>query len=144
MSPVGVAEGVVDVDIRVSRQLPGEVLIVLLFLRMEAEVFQKYHITGFHGRYQRRRFRPDAVRGQVYLLLDEPGEAPGHGGQAEFRLRFSLGASQVGGDDDPRPLVQGVIQRRQGRPDPGVVGDVLGAVEGDVVVETEQDFFVFE
>jgi hypothetical protein len=111
---------------------------------MKPEVFQEDDVAGLHAVHEGLDIVPDAIRGHDDILVKEPGKSLGYGTETEFRFDLPLRAAQVRDDNEPGPLVKGVIDRRQGRPDPAVIGDILGAVEGYIIVETEQDFFVFE
>ena len=63
------AEGVVDVDVAQGRELRGELGIVLLLLRVEADVFQEHDVAGLHRLHRRPppRGRRSPARGSTFL-----------------------------------------------------------------------------
>ena len=96
------AEGVVDEQVEVVGELPGELGIVLRLARVEARVLED----------------ADPLVGQQLPqpLLD---------GLHRERGVLALGTAEVRADDDLRRVTfEQELERRQGRPDPRVVGHV--------------------
>ncbi len=58
--------------------------------------------------------------------------------QAQFFDDLALGSTQVAGQNDARPTLTQKLNRGDGGPDPGVVGDAA-VLEGDVEVDTNED-----
>ena len=61
-----------------------------------------------------------------------------------FRLFLPLGAAQMGGKHQFRPLLQGVFDGRNRAGDAGVFGDVAFFVLGDIEVNPDEDLFPLE
>jgi hypothetical protein len=121
---VGGAEGVVDIEVAVFRQLGGEGGVVLLLAGVEADVLQQGHAAVLHGVDHRGGGRTDAVAGEGHLLLQQLAQRLGHEGQAHLRHDLALGAVEVGQQDDLGALGRQVVDGRQGRAQAGVVGDL--------------------
>mmetsp|Transcript_13005 Transcript_13005/g.22029 ORF Transcript_13005/g.22029 Transcript_13005/m.22029 type:complete len:479 (+) Transcript_13005:86-1522(+) len=140
---VGGPEGVVDVEVRVGRELLGEVCAVLLLLGVEAHVLQEQHGAVLHARDGLLHVRADTVVDLDDIAREVLLEASHDGGQAEL-LGHALGAAQVGGDQDLGAVVDEVLDGRDGTTDAGVVGDVLGLVHGHVEVATHEHALALE
>lgn len=137
---MGVAEGIVDVDVGEARQLLRELVVVLLLPGVEAEVFQHDDVARLHGVDGLLHLRPDDLLRQGDILAEQPRPG-GHGRKAHLLDDLALGPSEVGGDDDLGVFVEGVVDGGQDGPDSRVVGDVLVGIEGDVEIEPEQHPF---
>ena len=72
------------------------------------------------------------------------GQTFGNGSQRVVGVHLTLGASQVGGDDDLGTRVQQGAQGRQSGLDTAVIGDVLVGVKGDIEVGAHEDALALE
>ena len=69
------AERVVDVDVAELGELPGEGLVVLLLLLVEAQVLEQAELPGAQIVHDLLGRVADAVVGQEHLVAGELGEA---------------------------------------------------------------------
>ena len=69
--------------------------VVLLFLGMEADVFEEQYPTVAQGLGHRDHGGPDAVGSEGHRLAQQLGEARRHRGQAELWRGTLLGPAQV-------------------------------------------------
>ena len=122
------AEGVVDVDVGERRVALGQLLVVLRLALLVADVLEHHDVPVGHVVEVARE-----LDGLAQQLL----QAVGRGPQRELRLAV-LRAPEVRGEHEPRVLVAQLAQRRQRRPDAGVVGDVALLVERDVEVHADE------
>ena len=118
------AERVIDVDIGEGSQGLGESIVVLLFLRMEPEIFQQHDIARLHLGNEAFHGGADAIRSKDDLFPKQALETLGNGGQAEFGVKLSLRSTEVRTEDDFGSLIDRTINGREGRSDPGVVGNL--------------------
>jgi hypothetical protein len=49
----------------------------------------------------------------------------------------------MGKQDDGCPFVKGIIDRGKNGPDPGVIGNILGIIQGNVKIKPAQNLFPF-
>ena len=138
MRPMGRAECVVDVDIGVGSQRGGEPRIVLLFLRVEAQVLQEEHLAGTQpldrvlcpDAQGIARHRDVSAKQLRQTLTDRP--------KAEAVLHLSVRTAQVAGEDDPSATLEQQVDGRERGPDPRVVGD-LAVRKRDVEIDAHED-----
>jgi len=135
------AERVVDVDVGQPGERLGELGIVGLLRGVEPEVLQQHHVPRAHRGHRVLDLGADTVGQEPHVFLQEALEALGDGCEAESRIRLAGGAAEVRGQDDARALVDRVVDRGEGGPDPGVVGDVEVFVERDVEVGADEHPF---
>ena len=136
---VGRPEGVVDVDVRVRRQLLGELRVVLLLLGVEAQVLEEEELA-----------RPESLD---RILGADAQRVAGHRDVAPEQLGQTLRRRAAGGGRPgpcrragrggsrgrrARPAPRRWTDRRQGGPDARVVGD-LAVLERDVEVDADED-----
>ena len=141
---MGGAEGVVDVDFGELGQLAAELGIVGFLTRIKAQVLQQQDVAVRQRGHLCLHLGPDAVVGHGDGATEELGQVGSHRGEAVLRVRFSLGATEMRGQDQPAALGQDVADGRQGGDDAGVVGDLLLIVEGDVEVDPTENSFTLE
>src|SRR4029453_16021736 len=98
------SERVVDVNIRQPRELSGETRIVFLLLSMKAQVLEQDHVAALClcDRLPGRLAPP--VGGEGDRLSDQFRETAGHRSQRVLRIRLALRTTEVGREDDDRPL----------------------------------------
>jgi hypothetical protein len=138
---VGGAERVVHPDVGDRGELLRERLVVLLLLRVEAEVLEEQDLTVLEVLHELLHPVADAVVGEDDVLLQQLGQALRRGLEGELLpiLGLPLRAPQVRGQDHLRLVVDGVADRRERSPDPRVVGHPPLLVEGDVEVDADED-----
>jgi len=134
---VGVSKGVIDVDVGISSQFLGELVVVFFFPRVEPQVLQHDDVSGFHPVDGLPDLGPDHVFCQGHVLAEKPREPLGHGSQAHLFDSLAFWPAEVGDDDDFCVFIQGKVDGGQNGTDSRVVGDVLVCIEGDVEVEPE-------
>ena len=61
------------------------------------------------------------------------------GAREFFGSTFPFGRADVGADDDPRSLIQKIVDGGQGRPDAGVVDDVSLVIERHVEIDAQEN-----
>ncbi len=135
---MGRAEGVVHIDVGEGGEAAGEVVAVLRLGLVEAEVLEEQHFAG--GEALRRLFR-----GRAYAVFDEMhrdaealAERVRDDGQGELGLALALGPAQMGSQHHARLRGEQAFERRQGGPDPAVVGDPTVG-ERHVQVRADED-----
>src|SRR5439155_18785238 len=142
MRAMGGAEGVVDIDIGERREAPRERLVVFLLARVKTEVFQEEHVARLHPGDQFLDLRPDAIWREEDFFAQKALEPSGDRCQAVSRVRFAVGAAQVGAQDDLGPLIHGAVDGGQRGADPGIVGDLMIVVERDIEVSPDDDALI--
>jgi len=141
VAAVGIPEGIVDIDISVTRQLLGEAVVIGGLFGMEAEVLEQDHLSGLQRVDRLLDLGTDAVLDKPDFLPQEPRKTFRHGRKAHIGDDLSLRPAQMRHHDDNGAFIQCIIQRWQHRPDPGVIGDVQTTVHRNVEVEAEQNLF---
>ena len=116
---MGVAERVADVDVGQRGEVAGELVVVFLLARMKPEVLQQEHLAGPHLLRHAPGLRSRGGGGQGAFLFQKPGQPFCDGAEGVSEVGFSLGPADVGADDDPRALVQQVVDGGKRRPDAG-------------------------
>ena len=138
---VGRAEGVIDVEVAERSELLGEVGVIGLFTWVKTHVFEKEDFPVLHCGDGGLGFLTDAVFDEVNGSIDQLAETDRDGFERVFRIRRGLGAPEVGHEDDLRPGLDEVFDRRDGRGDAGVVGDLELVVERHVEIDAHEDAF---
>ena len=135
---VGGPERVVDEDVGVRGEGRGEVRVVLLLLGVEPEVLEEDRLARTHP--LDGVLCPDAERiaGHRDIAAEQLAEALADRPEPEAVLDLAVGPAEMAREHDPRPVVEERDDRRQGGPDPGVVGD-LAVRERDVEVDSDED-----
>ncbi len=131
------AERIVDVDIGEPRQGLGEGRIVCLLGGMEPQVLEEDDIAVGHARDQRLDAGAHAVGRHRDGGAEQLREPDGRGPQRALRSDPALGAAEVRAQDHARSPGAQVLDRRQSRPDAGVVRH-RARVERDVEVDPRQ------
>ena len=124
MGPVGGTERVIDVHIGEGCQGLGESVVILLFFRMETEIFQEHDVAGLHLGDETFDCRPDAIRGKNQNFAEQPLETFCDGGQTQLRIESALWPAEVGAEDDLCSLINGTIDGGKRGSNSGVVGDL--------------------
>ena len=105
---------------------------------MEAKVLQQKHVAGSEVTYGGLHVRPNAVVGGAHLRMQKLGEAAQHGGESHILHHLAAGPTQVGAQDDLRPLLLEVADCWNGGADAAVVRDAA-VLQGHVEVNPHQD-----
>jgi hypothetical protein len=131
-------EGVVDVAVGQLGELPGEAVVVLLFLGMEAQVLEQEHLARLQRLRLRPRGRADAVGRERDGPVQQLREAFAHRPQRVGGVRPALGAAQVRGEHDGGAGVERVPHGGNDGAQARVVGHGA-AVQGRVEVGAKED-----
>ena len=108
------AEGIVDVHVSERGELAGELGVVFLFFRMEAQVFEQNDTTrtGFLDGSTRRL--TDGVLGKNNGSAEQFRQAIGHRLQRVLGIGLSLRSPEMGRQNEGfRPLLQRALDGRQ-------------------------------
>ncbi len=125
MRPMRGAERVVDIDVAIGRQLLRQRVLVLLFARVEADIFQQ-------------RQRAALGFGEIHRLAQEFLEPRGHRLEGVLVVRLAVRTTEMRHQDHLAALLQDVLDRGQRRLDARVVGH-LPVLQGDVEVHADED-----
>ncbi|MNI54737.1 hypothetical protein D3C73_1096480 [compost metagenome] len=117
-------EGVVDVEVAQFRQLGGEGRVVLLLAFVEADVLEQQYAAGVEIGDHRLGFVAHAVVGEAHGAVQQQLQRLDHGAQAHRRHALALGPVEVGQQHHLGAGFAQAVDGRQGRLQPGVVGDV--------------------
>src|SRR5699024_5561329 len=135
------AEGITHVQVRQLGETTGQLSafgVVLAGLsRFETYVLQQGDLPVGEGGGGRAGGFPCGVTGEGDLGAQQLTQTGGDGTQGVTGVGGSLGAAQMGGDDDAGPLLTKLLNGRQGRADTPVVGDAV-TVEGHVQVGPDE------
>ena len=136
------AEAVGDEGVAELGVLAGELFALLVNLGgltgIEADVLEQGDLAITQGGDGLGGRRSNDVGGQRDLHAGQLGEARGNGGQREGGIDLTLGAAEVGHDDDLRTGVGEGLKCRQRRADTAVVGDDA-VLERNVEVGADED-----
>ena len=142
-------ECVVHVVIAKASQLLGEVGIVGLFFRVEAEVLQQQRLAAFQlfghffGLYANAVGRKANILAATQNIVNQNAQPLGDRFEAHLGIGLAFGPSQVGSENQTRAMPQRVFDRRQGFANARVVHDT-SIVEWDVEVNTHKDALIVE
>ena len=140
MRAVRRSESVVDIDLDAGRELLREVRIVLLFLRMEAEIFEQDDFMP-----SRPSARPGPMQSGA-MITRTPGSSSASRDATGARLisgyPFTLGTAEVAGQDQRRAVIESVLDGGERRLDAFVAGDFKSAgSERNIEVHSNKDHF---
>ena len=130
-------ERVVDVTVGQLGELAREAVVVLLFLGMEAEIFEQQQLAGFDRLRLRARGLADAVGRQRDRAREQLAQPFGHGLERQLRVGPALGTTEMRGEHDGGAAIESQPERGNHRAQPGVVGDG-SPVEGRVEVGADE------
>ena len=134
VSAVNGPEGVVDVHVRKFGELAAKPFVVLLLLRMKAEILEQTCVSRPQIGNDFLGGIADAILGKRNVLAEELRQAHGAGFERVFRIRALLGSTKVTRADDACAAFEGVLDRRKRRANARIVRDRL-AVRGNVEVD---------
>ena len=136
---MGRAEGVVDINVGVFGQRLCKLRVVLRLSGVKAHVLEQDDIAILHLGHHVTDVGSDAVGGHLDRFAKILGEAGGHRGQAELRLRAAFRPAEVGGQDQATAVVDDVADGRHGCLDAGIVGDHVVLIERYVEINPAED-----
>lgn len=143
MGTVGGTEGIIDKQIEGSGQLLDKSRLVLGLLLVESSVLEHDNITLLGGIDNLLDFVTDAVGGELDFLSEQLSHALGTGSEGELVLWSVLGAAQVRADSHDGSLALEVFDGGDGRPDTGIIGDLL-AIKGNVDVAPNKNLLALK
>ena len=120
-----------------SGELLREILVVLLFLGVEANVLEEKGLAVLEVVDSLGGLIADAVLGDLHLLAEELRQALGAGAERVLVLRTTLGAAEVGGDPNAGTVVEKVLDGRDGSANSRVIGDGL-AIQGYIQIAADE------
>ena len=142
---MGSAESVVHVHVERLGEVLHERSLVLLFLRVEAGVFEDDELAFlalFHGFVHRHAH---AIGRELHFRANVLAHAHGARGEGGLGVVAVLRAAQVGACRHLGAGLKEILKGRHRRADAGVVGDLAGfLVERHVQVAPHQDFLALE
>jgi hypothetical protein len=122
MRAVGRAKGVVHVDVGEGSELLGEGRVVLLLLRVEAQVLEQQDLAVAELRDGRLRLRADRGLAERHRTCERLGQALRYRAKGELRLPLPLRPPEVRAERHPRPAGKQPPQAAERCLDPRVVG----------------------
>ena len=78
----------------------------------------------------------------MYLGFDQFSESLGHGSEREFRLLLAFGATEMGGEHQPRPATQKILNRGQAGTDACVIRN-LAVFQRHIIIHPNEDALPF-
>ena len=138
VSAVSSSEGIVYIHVEGSSKLLGEVLVVLLLLRVEANILKKAVLAILEVVDDTRGLLANAILGHSAGLGKELSKASTAGSERVLVLRTALGAAKMGRDCDTGAVVEEVLDGRHRGTDAGVIGNLL-SIQRNVEVAADQN-----
>jgi hypothetical protein len=135
---MGRREGVVDVHVRQSGERARERVLVGFLLRVKAQVLEEHHLARPEGAGALLHLRPHAVRQQRHRAAQQRFDPLGHRAKRVLRIGFSLGAPEMGGEDQRGTPLEAAVDGRTDRGDARVVRHPC-ALQGHVEVGPQED-----
>ena len=138
------AESVVDVVLGQLRELLGEVLIVGLFLGVEAQVLEQQRLALFQLGGDFFGFRANALGTEAnvlaarQLLIEQHAQPLGHRLQAHLGIGLAFGPAQMRSQNQARSMAQSIFDGGQSFADARVVHDAP-VFERHVEVNAHED-----
>src|SRR5579885_1793546 len=129
MSAVGRAESIVNIDIAQRGKLARKLGIVLFFLWMEAQVFQKQHLSRPQGLRFCLDRRAYAVDGNFDRANQQRAEMVRNRSQAHCLDNLSLWATEMRHENDRRSVIEQILDGRNGGTNACIIGDLAVGVE---------------
>src|SRR5260370_36988060 len=116
---------------------------------MKPQIFQKQGLALFQLRGYVLSFGSNALRAEAHVFatrqffVQHHAQPLGHRLQAHLRFRLALGSSQMRGQNESRPVPQGVLDRRKGFANSRVVHNP-SVLERHVEVDAHEDSVTVE
>ena len=117
------AEGIVHEDVGHGGELLGKLGVVLRLALFKAGVLKQHHFAVLQGRGEGLCARPDDVLRHLDRLAQQLRQALCDDLEAQLRLDLALRLAHVGAEDDLRPVLDEIFDRRQRSDDTLVAGD---------------------
>ena len=133
MGTVSRSERIVDVQIRDRCKFFRKLRVVLFLFRVEANIFQQQHIAISHCADFFRHIVSDAVIGLHDGFAEEFTEALGDRVETKF-LIYALRTTEVASQNHLCALGRKALNRGQGSPNAGIIGDRTFFVHRNVKV----------
>src|ERR1035438_5417248 len=146
---MGGAEGVIDVELGKLCELLGNILIILFFFGVKAEIFKQQSLAFLELERHFFGFGPDALGAEAdvfaarQFLVEHHAETLGDGFETQLWICLAFGTAQMRRKDEARAVTQSVLDGGQGFADAGVVHDAA-VVERDVEGDAHEDATVVE
>src|SRR5690349_20513960 len=109
MGAVRSTEGIIDIEIAERGQLLRKGWIVLLFLRVEAQVFQQQDLARLQRSGLRFDLRPDTIGCHQNRSAQQFTQALSNGRETQLLDHFSVWAAQVRHKDERSPGIENVL-----------------------------------
>jgi hypothetical protein len=142
--PVRRAERIIDVELRQTRQLLGELVVVRFFFGVEAQVLQKQRLAFFQLSGNFLRLRPHTIGTEAdvlaarQLFIEHHAQPLGDWLETHLGIRFAIGPPEVRRENQPRAVPQSVLDGGKGFADARVI-DHAAVFQGNVEVDAHQD-----
>ncbi len=133
------AKGIIHINVGLSRQQLGKPVVIVRFLRVKPKVLKQQDVSGLHFGHEPLHLRTDAVGREAHLLAQQSPQAFGHGSEAELGNHLSPRSSEVRAENDFCALIDGVIDRGQGGPDPRVIQNIQILIQGNIKIGPDKD-----
>ena len=140
MGPMRCTESVVYIKVGKTGQLLGKVLVVGFLFRMKAQILLGRHFGGF--RSNALRTKPN-ILGKRVFLIEQHAQALSDRFQTHLRIWLSLRPPQVRSQNQPRPLLQCIFDRRQSLSNAGLISN-QPILERNVEVYAHEDTLIMQ
>ena len=144
MRAVRAAECIVNVNIAEFCKLFRESRVVLFFLCVVAEVFEKQYFAFFKVSGHFLHFVADTVRGHFDLFLYQFGKFFSRRLQAVLRIRLALRPAEMAHQYCFAAFFHNLFDRRKRFNYSFVIGNIEVLIERDVEVNADEDSFAFQ
>jgi len=144
VSTVGDGKSIVDINFTAVNEFFGKLGIILLFTRIETDIFEHNNFTRLHGVNKFINFRAKTVRRLDDFpaeQLTQPFRGRGHG---ILGFLLPLGAAKMGSKDDSRPLLNRIPDGRHGAGDSAVLGDIPLVILRNIKVNPDKNLLTFQ
>ena len=143
MASVRYTECVIDRQVAAFDQSFCKGRIILFFFFMKTKVFKEQDFARCESRFLLLCFFADAVRGEFHIHVQQFGKALSDRRKRQVRLHFTLRTAHMARNDEGSAMVKKPAQRRQGRHDAAVIGDMTFLVMRHIVVHADIDGLAF-
>ena len=117
---------------------------------MKTQILQQQHLAGLKLLRHLLGFRADAIRREAHVLIgihifiQQHAQPFGDALQAHLRIGFSLGPSQMRGQNHVRFLFERVLDGRQSLADTRVIADESIFSERDIEIHADEEALAFQ
>ena len=144
MCAVSRTEGVIHIGIGHGCQLLSKGRVIVNFLSVVADVFQKQQAAVFEVIHSLGDGITHTLFAERYWLADEFGKFAGYWAKAHRRLAHALGTTKMGDEDDLCAFIGHCLEGREGGTNAGVVINHHRTVplsHGHIVIYTREHAF---